>query len=61
MVRAIELLNGQELPSLEPGQLAKKLLVGGSMLHSLTVFLPYSRFVPMRRPETFSLLGSPNE
>ena len=26
MVRAIELLNGQELPSLEPGQAAKKLL-----------------------------------
>ena len=28
MVRAIELLNGQELPSLETGQPAKKLLVG---------------------------------
>jgi len=27
MVRAIELLNGQELPSLESGQPAKKLLV----------------------------------
>ena len=61
MVRAIELLNGQELPSLEPGQLAKKLLVGRSMLHPSTILLAYPRFAPMQRPETISLHGSLNE
>lgn len=38
MVPAIELLNRQEFPSLELGQLTEKLLVGGFMLCSSTVF-----------------------